>query len=226
MVPNFTFEKRLWKKGFKVVVGLDEVGRGSFAGPLVLVGVAYKKSINSDIKINDSKKLTKLQRNKANKWIRDNCLCFSTSQISARKVDKLGITKATYSGFRRVVKNIQNVLGTRVDYLIIDAFYIPYIRGLRMPVKTKRKDKKTGQVKDFLSRQLAIINGDSRSFSVASASIIAKVYRDKLMTKLGKISKYSVYGWNKNNGYGTQKHKKAIKKYGLTRYHRKTFIKS
>jgi len=223
--PDFSFEKRLWKKGFKVVVGLDEVGRGALAGPLVVGGVAFKKSILPEVKINDSKKLTFLQRERSSKWIKENSLCYSTSQISTNKVDKLGISKATHSGFRRVVKSIENTLGCRVDYLIIDAFYIPYVRGLRMPVKTKRKDRKTGKVRDFLSRQLAIVNGDSRSFSVASASIVAKVHRDKLMTDLGKNARYAKYDWKNNKGYGTKKHKKSIRRYGLTKYHRRTFIK-
>lgn len=224
--PNFSFEKRLWKKGYKVVVGLDEVGRGAFAGPLVVGGVCFKKSIIPKVKINDSKKLTKLQRERSNKWIKDNCLCFSTSQISAKKIDRLGISKATYSGFRRVVKNIELTLGRRVDYLLIDAFYVPYIRGLRMPAKNKRKEKKTGKIRDFMSRQLAVINGDARIFSVASASIIAKVYRDKLISELGNIPNYKKYDWVNNKGYGTLKHKKAIRKFGLTKYHRRTFVKT
>ncbi len=124
------------------------------------------------------------------------------------------------------MKSIENALGSRVDYLLIDAFYVPYIRGLRMPIKNKRKDRKTGTVQDFLSRQLAVINGDSRSFSVASASIIAKVYRDKLMIELGNKPGYKKYGWVNNKGYGTREHRKAIKEYGLTKYHRRTFIKT
>lgn len=224
--PNFSFEKKLWKKGFKVVVGLDEVGRGAFAGPLVVGGVAFKKSIIPEVKINDSKKLTKLQREKSNKWIKRNSLCFSTSQISAKRIDRMGISKATYSGFRRVVKNIELTLGTRVDYLLIDAFYIPYIRGLRMPIKNRRKERKTGKIRDFNSRQLAVINGDARIFSVASASIIAKVYRDKLMSELGERPNYKKYDWINNKGYGTSKHIKRIRKFGLTKYHRRTFIKA
>lgn len=223
--PNFSFEKRLWKKGFKVVVGLDEVGRGAFAGPLVVGGVAFKKSIIPKVKINDSKKLTRLQREKSAMWIKGNSLCFSTAQISAKKIDRFGVSKATYSGFRRVVKSIELTLGCRVDYLLIDAFYIPYIRGLRMPVKNKRKERKSGRVHDFLSRQLAVINGDSRIFSVAAASIIAKVYRDKLMSELGEKPNYKKYDWVNNKGYCTKTHLNAIKRHGITKFHRKSFLK-
>ena len=230
---TFFFEKRVWKKGLKIVVGLDEVGRGALAGPLVVGGCAYLKNFKSNkeelekekIKINDSKKLTALQRELSDKWIRKNSLAYATSEISAKRVDSIGISKATHSGFRRVVKSIENRLGSRVDFILIDAFYIPYIRGLRMPTKTKRKDRKTGKILDNHSKQLAIINGDARSFSIASASIVAKVYRDKLMKELGETPRYGKYGWGANKGYGTLRHRSAIKKYGLTKYHRKSFLK-
>lgn len=91
-----------------------------------------------------------------------------------------------------------------IDFLLIDAFYLPYTKGLR------RKN------------QLAIIKGDQKSFSIAAASIIAKVYRDNLMVKLSR--KYEKYGWRKNKGYGTKKHIQAIKKWGITRLHRKQFL--
>ena len=206
-LPNFSFEKRLWKKGIKIIVGLDEVGRGAFAGPLVVGAVVYKKGfkITKEVRINDSKKLTKLQREKADRWIRKNALGYAICEISAKRVDSWGISKMTYSGFRGVVKTLQDRIGTRVDYLLIDAIYIPYTRGL--PVAQK---------------QQAIIHGDARSFTIASASIVAKVYRDKLMAALGK--RYKKYHWDQNKGYGTLKHRKSIKKFGLTKYHRRTFV--
>jgi ribonuclease HII len=230
--PNFVFEKRLWKKGFKVVVGLDEVGRGAFAGPLVVGGCAYIKNfrykkddiLKEKVIINDSKRLTELQRGRSSGWVKKNCLAWAASETSARRIDKVGVSKATHSGFRRVVKSIEVTLGCRVDYLLIDAFYIPYIRGLKMPIKNKRKEKKKGEIRDFNSRQLAVINGDARSFSIASASIIAKVYRDKLMVQLGKDSRYKKYDWINNKGYGTLRHRKTIKKYGITKFHRKSFL--
>lgn len=234
MTPDFSFEKKLWKKGFKIVVGLDEVGRGAFAGPLVVGGCAYLRNSKfkkeelkkGKIKINDSKKLTSLQRERSSSWIKNNSLAYATAQISAKRIDSLGISKGTYSGFRTVVKSIENKLHTRVDFILIDAFYVPYVRGLRMPVKNKRKERKTGNIYDIHAKQLAIVGGDHRSFSVASASIIAKVYRDKLMKELGNNLRYRKYAWEKNKGYGTLTHRKAIKKYGLTKYHRKTFIRN
>jgi ribonuclease HII len=176
--------------------------------------VAYPRNFkpvisDNKIRIDDSKKLSKRQRNIAEKWIRGNGLGYATAEISARKIDRMGISKATASGFRRVVKTLQNHLGTGVDYLLIDAFYVPYTRGL--PVNKK---------------QTAIVHGDTKSFTIASASIVAKVYRDKLMTALGEQSKgkYRRYHWDQNKGYGTAGHRRAIKKYGITRYHRRTFL--
>ena len=95
-----------------------------------------------------------------------------------------------------------------IDYLLIDAFYIPYVKGLR------RKN------------QLAIVKGDTKSISIAAASIVAKVYRDKLMTALAKEKGYKKYKWHKNKGYGTKEHRQAIKRYGITKLHRKKFVQT
>lgn len=112
-----------------------------------------------------------------------------------------GIGRATQMAMRQAITG----LWPKPDFLLIDAFYIPYVKSLR------RKNQK------------AIIHGDQKVFSIAAASIIAKVYRDKLMRKLA--GRYKVYGWDRNKGYGTCEHREAIKKYGLTRFHRKVFCK-
>jgi ribonuclease HII len=126
------------------------------------------------------------------------------------QINNLGIKKASEIAFRRAIANCKQSLPQggklKIDYLLIDAFYIPYVKGLR------RKNQK------------AIIKGDTKSISIAAASIIAKVYRDKLMQKLGKHPKYKKYGWGRNKGYGTLEHRSAIKKYGITRQHRKQFV--
>lgn len=222
--PGFSFEKKLWLQGHKYIIGLDEVGRGALAGPVVVGAVVFpptakklegitdsaEKSKRLGIKIKDSKQLTALQREKADGWIRKNALACSTASLSAKTVDRLGIVKATHSGFRRVVKSIQEQLGHPVNFVLIDAFYIPKLRAFPL-LKNNR-------------RQLAIIDGDAKCFTIASASIVAKVYRDGLMKKLGERKKYQKYGWEKNKGYGTKFHQEAIKKYGVTSYHRKSFI--
>ena len=243
--PTFYFEKRLWKEGFKYIAGCDEVGRGCFAGPVItgcvifspetiytLQGASFK-----GVKVDDSKKLTLLQREKADKWIKENCISWGIGMGSVAEINKLGISKATFSAFRRAIKNVNEKLVSRVEYLLIDAYYVPYIRELRMPYKTKRlrnrkilyKGQQTFGWKkhrweNFSGNQLAIIKGDQKSFSIAAASIIAKVYRDNLMKSLSK--KYKDYGWEENKGYGTKKHCEAIKKYNISKHHRKSFVET
>ena len=220
-LPDFSFEKAEWRQGNKYVVGLDEVGRGAWAGPVVTGAVVFPPNslflLPDSVRINDSKKLTSRQREVADSWIRENAIAVSVASISAKYVDRLGIVRATHSGFRRVVKSIQEQLGTQANFVLIDAFYIPYLRGFPL-LKSKR-------------RQLAITAGDEKSFTIAAASIIAKVYRDKLMESLSSkftrhaVTQYKKYHWEKNKGYGTKPHQEAIKKYGRTGYHRKSFLK-
>jgi len=204
--PDFSFEKRRWRTSFKFVAGVDEVGRGSFAGPVMAGCVVFEKKteIPDGIKINDSKKLRPLERRKASKWIKQNALAWGIGGASVSVINRLGMAKATKMAFRRAINDASRRLGGRIDFLLIDAFFIPYVRGLR------RKN------------QQAIINGDEKSFSIAAASIIAKVERDKKMLRFSR--KYPKYGWGRNKGYGTRQHQEALKKFGITRHHRKAFV--
>lgn len=205
-LPNFKYEAFCWENGYGRVAGIDEVGRGSFAGPVVAGCVVFlpdsKFKIPGPVVINDSKKLSSKQREKADKWIRENSLGFGVGVASAARIDKVGIKKASEVAFRKAISSCK----LPINYLLIDAFYIPYVRGLR------RRNQK------------AIVKGDERSVSIAAASIVAKVYRDRLMTKLGRNPKYRKYGWVGNKGYGTRAHRNAIKKHGVTGQHRKTFV--
>ena len=205
--PNFRFERRLWARGYKFVAGVDEVGRGSFAGPVVAAAVAFAPTSNEipkGIIINDSKKLAPKTRERASFWIKRKALCYGIGRASVSQINRVGIKKASEIAFRKAIINCK----FSINYLLIDAFYIPYVKGLR------RKNQK------------AIIKGDTKSVSIAAASIIAKVYRDKLMTDLSKKEKFKKYKWIKNKGYGTKEHRAAIKKHGLTRQHRKTFVET
>lgn len=215
--PDLSFESKIWKRGGEFIVGLDEVGRGALAGPVVCAGVVFPNNNNLkrlskkfQVRVDDSKRLTRGQREKADNWIRKNALAISINSISAKKIDRSGISKATHSGFRRSVKGVQEQLGHPVNFILIDAFFIPYLRNFPLT--------------RYNRRQRAIIDGDAKSFTIAAASIVAKVYRDKLMKKLGKDKKYQKYDWGKNKGYGTKSHLLAIKKHELTSYHRKSFI--
>ncbi len=215
---NFSFENKLWKLGYKVVAGVDEVGRGCFAGPVVAGCVVFPKILNTryhiPVRIDDSKKLSPRQREKAAEWIKRNALSWGIGESSTALINRIGMGKATKAAFRKAIAAANKEVGkwkkSHIDFLLIDAFYIPYVKGLR------RKNQK------------AIINGDEKSISIAAASIIAKVYRDNLMRKLqnSKNPKFKVYGWGRNKGYGTREHQNAIKKYGITRYHRKQFVET
>ena len=208
-LPGFTYEKKLWRRNFKIVAGADEVGRGCFAGPVVAGAVAFRANSRFLIKdirvrINDSKKLTAKQREETSFWIKRNAICYGIGLASVSQINKLGIKKASEIAFRKAIKNSQK----RINYLLVDAFYVPFIKGLR------RKN------------QLAIVHGDEKSFSIAAASIIAKVYRDKLMINLGLKSEYKKYFWYENKGYGTKKHRNEIIKSGITSQHRKQYVES
>ena len=208
ILPDFKFERSLWKVGYKVVAGVDEVGRGCFAGSVVTGCVAFEKDTNipDPITINDSKKLRPRQREIAAVWIKKNALTWGIGEASVSEINRLGMGKATKIAFRRAIAQAQKK--ANIDFLLIDAFYIPYVSGLR------RKNQK------------AIIDGDEKSISIAAASIIAKVYRDKKMQTLGKAAKFKKYGWGRNKGYGTREHQNAIRDHGITRHHRKVFVET
>ncbi len=234
-LPNFYYEKKVWRKGFDVVLGLDEAGRGALAGPLVCGAVCFEKGKwkeiltkveNEKIKINDSKKLTCLQREKASNWIKKNALSWGVGVASVAEINKLGIAKATFSAFRRSIRDAERRMNKRVNFILVDAFYIPYVANLPMPSKKDRKANRGSKNKKISANQLAIVRGDEKSFSISAASIVCKVYRDRLMDRLFKNRAYKKYNWSKNKGYGTKDHIEALKKYGKTRLHRSLFVDS
>lgn len=202
MAVHLLFEKSLWKNNLKNVAGIDEVGRGSFAGPVVAAAVVFSNKIKvpREVVINDSKLLSPKRRSEASIWIKENSLFWGVGVATVTQINKFGIKKATEIAFRQAVSKI------KADFLLIDAFYVPYVRGLR-----KKKQK-------------AIVKGDTKSFTIASASIIAKVYRDEIMVNLSRRGDYKEYGWERNKGYGTKEHREAIKKHGITRHHRTAFV--
>jgi len=225
--PNFLYERKLWKRGFKLVAGADEVGRGCFAGSVVAACVVFDKNpflkagIPNNVIINDSKKLTPGKREIADDWIRKNAKMYGVGEVSTSVINRVGMAKATKMAFRKAVADANLRAKKRIEYLLIDAFYIPYIRGIPIGKKTARKDHK---LRDRNARQRAIVGGDEKIISIAAASIVAKVYRDSLMKKMGSRARYKKYDWINNKGYASKKHQKAILKYGITGYHRKQFV--
>lgn len=224
--PDFDYENDLWQKGYRLIAGLDEVGRGSIAGPLVTAAVVFPCGIKTDdcvdlrkgkLKcVNDSKKLSEKKRKEGEMWIKENALAWSIGMASVSEIDKYGLQPALYSAFRRAVMEVNRKLKYRVDYLLIDSLYIPYIRGYPVGCKSSKKSKK----------QTAIKKGDGISFSIAASSIIAKVHRDEYMKKISGCRFLKVYGWKKNKGYGTREHKQAIIIHGKSKHHRNTFLKT
>ena len=221
---NFRYEKNLWKR-YRFVAGVDEVGRGSFAGPVVAGCVVFSKGtiIPQNIYVDDSKKVSPWKREKASEWIKKTSLAWGIGESPASLINRIGMAKATKKAFRKAISEARKRLGKPIDYLLIDAFFIPFVSGL--PAK-RSKDAKGRFKKNPKGRQMAIVDGDEKSLTIGAASIVAKVYRDKLMLSLSKMPKLIKYGWGRNKGYGTRQHQRALKKYGLTRYHRKAFVKS
>jgi ribonuclease HII len=201
----FTYEEQLLNKGIRYIAGIDEVGRGCIAGPMVMGCVVYdlvkllelrnnkETSWINDIK--DSKKLSPLKRNCLNEKIKTITQAQATFFISNEEIDKNGISWAEKHGFSKVAKLVGGF-----QFVLTDAF----------PVPTLMKNM-----------QLNIIGGDSKSVTIASASIIAKVTRDNLMIESGKV--YPQYSFEKHKGYGTKLHIEMIKKYGICPLHRKSF---
>lgn len=225
--PDFSFEKRYWKIGYQLVIGVDEVGRGALAGPVVAGAAALKnfknkykklniKNNSNDIKdhinkilllgINDSKKVSPQKREKLEKEIKK-YFYWGIGEASVSEINKVGIVKATQRAMRKAVRKLQSsIVVKRQSFLLIDAFHVKYIPGIG------------------LSHQKAIIKGDERSISIAAASIIAKVYRDHLMQKLSRCC--LMYHWDKNKGYGTKEHQAAIRRFGVTKRHRNLFVRN
>src|SRR3990172_11671219 len=121
--PNFSFENKIWSEGFKYIAGVDEVGRGSFAGPVVAAAVTFSPNIlhtiydiQNDVRIDDSKKLTSLQREKAEKWIKKNATAWGIGEVSTSLINRMGIGKATRAAFRRAIANTNLRLEVRIDY--------------------------------------------------------------------------------------------------------------
>ena len=190
MLPNLEIEKKLTG----IVVGVDEVGRGPIAGPVVAAAVIVD-DLALDLGINDSKKLTKAKREYLYNEITGK-YPYSISVIEPSTIDSINILQASLLAMREAISKINHTY----DSIIVD--------GNVTPLKQ--------------SNCYAIIKGDTKSISIAAASIVAKVYRDRLMEKLSQL--HPQYGWHKNFGYGTKDHFLALEQHGFTAYHRRSFL--
>ena len=193
MCERLEFEKKARTLGYHTIIGLDEAGRGPMAGPLVVGGVIFPEDYY-DERINDSKKLTEKKREALFDIIIENALAYKIEIIDVEEVDSLNVYQASKEGMLRIIRSIDK----KPDFALTDAMPL----GNELPHE-------------------AIVKGDSKSQSIAAASILAKVTRDRLMKEYGK--KYPEYGFEKHKGYVTKAHKEALRKYGVTPIHRKSF---
>ena len=179
------------------VCGIDEAGRGPLCGPVVAGAVILHKD-NDILYINDSKKLSEKKREALYDEIAAKAIAWGVGIVSPERIDEINILQATYEAMRIAIQNLK----VKPDILLNDAVTIPMIE----------------------IKQVPIIKGDAKSQSIAAASIMAKVTRDRIMAEYDKI--YPEYGFAKNKGYGTGAHIEAIKQYGPCPIHRRTFIKN
>lgn len=189
------FEKEYGMYGY--ICGIDEAGRGPLCGPVVAGAVVLPKDLRI-MYINDSKKLSEKRREELFDIIQKEAVSVGVGIVDAARIDEINILNATYEAMRQAVNN----LSVKPDILFNDAVTIP----------------------QFDIRQLPIIKGDAKSISIAAASIIAKVTRDRMMCEYDEM--YPGYGFAKHKGYGTKQHIEALKELGMSPIHRKTFLKN
>jgi len=178
----------------KLIAGVDEVGRGSLVGPVFAAAVILNSKINKK-EIKDSKKLSKTKREILEKYIKKNSF-WAVGSASIIEIEKLNILNASLLAMKRAIKKLKK----KPRLVLVDGNKVPKLQNYKIK---------------------NIIKGDQKISEISAASIVAKVSRDRLITKISK--KYKNYSWDKNAGYGTNKHLKAIKKFGVTKHHRKTF---
>ena len=193
--PTLEREWALWAEGHEVVAGIDEVGRGPLAGPVIAAAVVFLPGQLPIVGLRDSKLLTPQQRERLDAEVKSQTLAWAVGAASVKEVDKLNIRRATALAMRRSIANLPFL----PDHVLIDGNPVP----------------------ELGSPHEAIVKGDRKCQSIAAASVIAKCLRDHLMTILAK--RYPQFIWEKNKGYGTAAHLKALDEFGPTEHHRKTF---
>lgn len=190
------YEKELIQKGYACVAGVDEAGRGPLAGPVFAAAVILPEGEIIE-GINDSKKLSPQKRDELYDIIREKAIAVSSASVDEETIDEINILNATYLAMQKAVAG----LDPKPDFVLVD--------GNRAPVLDIECD--------------TLVKGDAKSISIAAASIVAKVERDRYIIEMAK--KYPEYGFEKHKGYGTKEHCEAILKYGPSLIHRRTFLK-
>ena len=194
---DYSFEKNAISKGFKTICGIDEAGRGPLAGPVYAAAVILPLGLEI-AGLNDSKKLSEKKREELFDVICEKAVDFSIGIADEKEIDKINILNATFLAMKRAVDGLK----IRPDYALIDGNRYPRIGGVT---------------------EETIVKGDGKSMSVAAASILAKVSRDRYMLEIAE--KYPQYCFEKHKGYGTKLHYEMLEKYGISPVHRKSFLK-
>lgn len=191
-------ERELLSQGFETIAGVDEVGRGPLAGPVVCAAVVMPlKEIEIIQGVDDSKKLSPKKRELLAKLIRERALAYTVYEVNEKIIDEINILQATRLGMKNALESLKIV----PDTVITDG----------------------NMTLDISFPQRSIVHGDALSYSIGAASIVAKVFRDALMEEYAKT--YPAYGFERNKGYGTAEHIRAIKEHGICPIHRRTFVK-
>lgn len=196
-MPDFELEILAEQEGYKFICGVDEAGRGPLAGPVCAAAVILDKSKPID-GINDSKKLSEKKREALYDVITENALAYGIAFATVEEIEEYNILNATYLAMNRAIEQ----LSVKADFALID--------GNRIPTDIKVECK-------------TVVKGDAKSMSIAAASILAKVTRDRLLLEYHE--KYPQYNFAKHKGYGTAEHMEAIRKYGISEVHRPSFLK-
>jgi ribonuclease HII len=193
--PTLEREQTLWDKGYEVVAGLDEVGRGPLAGPVIAAAVVFPPGQLCIEGLNDSKLLTPLARERLQEEVKSQAIAWTLGGASVKEIDRLNIRRATILAMQRALAR----LPVEPEHVLVDGNPLP----------------------ELDSPHDAIVKGDRVSQSIAAASVIAKCSRDRLMDRLAK--RYPAFSWDTNKGYGTAAHLRALDELGPTEHHRKTF---
>jgi ribonuclease HII len=197
-VPDFSCEIEARNKGYKLVCGVDEAGRGPLAGPVCAAAVILPDDCIID-GLNDSKKISEKKREMLYDIITEKALAYSIAYGSLDEIEEYNILEATYIAMNRAIEGLK----INADFALIDGNRVP--KGITIPCET-------------------VVKGDAKSCSIAAASILAKVTRDRLMLEYDK--KYPQYLFAQHKGYGTKAHYEAIKQYGVCEIHRRSFLKN
>ena len=195
-MPNFEYENKMYEKGYTSVCGCDEAGRGPLCGPVVAAAVILPNDTVIE-GLDDSKKLTEKKREKLFEIIKEKAVAYAIAEASPEEIDEINILNASMLAMRRAVEKLE----VKADFALIDG---NCSRGFDIPTET-------------------VVKGDSKSYSIAAASILAKVTRDRGCAELDK--EYPMYGIAKHKGYPTKDHMEAVRKYGPSPIHRKSFLK-